>query len=1427
MKIMSTIESTTETSLKSKSKEDGSNILTSRVPNEILWKAGDRFHGLFDEYIEHLGTKHASQRIAVELCDRQVSFSALSALANRISHYLIAQGVSPGDRVAILFERTPEAYASVLALSQVGAVFVPLDPSFPADRVAFIIEDSAIETVLSLTIYSTVFNPLDVNFIALDACEDDIAKLPATKPNVELTGEDSPAYIIYTSGTTGRPKGVQIDHSSICNFMRVAKGCYGFSESDRVYQSLTLAFDYSFEEIWVPLICGACLVPAPSGVNLVGDELHQFLQDNRITAYCSVPTILATIDADLPDLKLLLVSGEACPVDIAQRWATAERRLLNVYGPTETTVSATWSVVEPNKPITIGEPLTTYSVVIMEPETTRVLPYGEVGEIVIAGVGVASGYLNREAETEKAFIKDTVGMPQNPGGMLYRSGDLGCITESGHIEYRGRADTQVKIRGFRIELAEIEQVARDVSGINSFVVNPWSGENGTELVAYFVPDTQSSEPKTVDVSKIHNDMAERLPPYMVPCQFEELEALPLQASGKIDRRALPEPSATRLTDSGREFIQPAEGLESDLADILMSTLKIESVSADADFFNDLGADSLIMARYLGAVRRKLKQKKASMVLVYENPSIIALAAALDATAEAKPSTTAKQSSSEKADTKNPDGAGETNNPSDGSNNDLRYAPLPQRENWVASRAQHRLCAIMQLAYMFIVAVVFTTMAAVAIRWVFASQGWADIYLRSVGSSVFMFISLIVFSIAVKWIAVGRFTEKEIPLWSAAYLRFWIAKTAIRTSPMIAFVGTPFYNYYLRLLGARIGKGTLIFAPAPVCTDLISIGDNTLVRQDSIFNGYTVHRGWVRTGSVHIGDQAYIGEQTVLDINTVIGNSTQLGNSSCLQEGQQVPDGEIWHGTPARKTTVNYDRVEGLNISRWAGEIYTGSFMLSGFLVTGPIVFMIAYLILTNVFGTTSESIGSASSISLAMIPLVMLGLYIGSIVVAMLNVVTIPKLYNLFFKPDKVHKLFGFQYWLARSINQSSNSLFLHSLWGDSSLIMPYFKAVGYDLSTATQNGSNFGVEQIHHSPFLCKFNRNTLVSDGLYMLNMDMSTSSFRMSQIEVPADAYLGNDLRYPVGAKVGADCMIATKAMLPIEGKLHEGVGILGSPPIEIPRSVARDGRFDHYKKPGIFEQRLKMKLKSNLITLGLFMLRAYIAMVVIGLVVAGVVKLLFTDSIPSSVNIGLIGGVLAMFSLFFVSLYNIAWEWAVVKLYPVKPRVCSLYERPFWNHERFWKMNINLILETFNGTPIKPLMLKLQGAKIGKMVFDNGAGITEPSTVEIGDYACMNFGSAVQGHSLEDGTFKSDSIKLGKRCTIGVSGFVHYGTNIGDDAVIEAHSFLMKGSVVGNSERWGGNPAQPIVEAVEPVALETLKATVGLETKIRSVALAEVD
>ncbi|MEP1206172.1 MAG: Pls/PosA family non-ribosomal peptide synthetase [Rhizobiaceae bacterium] len=1391
---------------------------------DILWSEGERFHHVVEKLVDDLGTKQARSKVAVEYADNQISWHELETLSNRIASLMIAWGVKPGDRVALLFDRSIFAYASQLATSKCGAVFVPLDAAFPQGRIEFILKDSGANFVATLTQYSMLFKDMGATVMAFDALEEEIERQSGKRPALKSDTADELCYLIYTSGTTGRPKGVQINHSSICNFLKVAVEEYGFVSDDRVYQSLTIAFDYSFEEIWVPLLSRSVLVPAPSGVNLLGSDLAEFLVSNKITALCSVPTILATIDQQLPELRLLITSGEAFPPDLLSRWTKPDSTILNLYGPTETTVSATWTRLEEGSTVTIGQPLPTYSVMVLNPDKNRVLPFGQEGELAIAGIGVSSGYLNRETETARAFIKDFIGVKNNPSGMIYRSGDRVRINEQHEIEYLGRIDSQVKIRGYRIELSEIEAVARESDDLPAIVVNPVETEPGSvELAAYFVADEKDS---SQSASIIQDRLKQNLPAYMVPAYFEPIAEIPMLASGKVDRNALPIPSGPRLLEGGKQFVAPADGLEAGLAEVLGSLLKTEAISADADFFDDLGANSLIMARYIGSVRKKLGLKKVSMKLIYEYTTVATLAAAL-APAE-EPAVEDKALQTMQPDTlveNTKDLASTMSAPLEAANSNTTVREITPRikteqpasnptveqkdeasgsASWmddqrihIAKTWEYYLCGALQLTYMFVISLLGSIAAIAAIKWVWNSEGFLEIYLRSAISGSALFFGTTAFFIAVKWLVWGRFKQQEVKLWSLDYVRFWIAQLSTRANPMAAFAGSPLYNVYLRMLGAKIGRGARIFAPPPVCADLVSIGENSVVRQTAMLTGFTVHRGIVRMGNVEIGDNSFIGEASMMDINTKIGSGSQLGTSSCLHQNHEVPDGEIYQGSPAQKTETDYIRVPLLDLSEWRARFYSVGELVTALLIAAPLPFAIVTLLAQQFLGETTAT---ASTGSLLLNPAYLFGysvaLYFGGILLALLSVMTVPKFFNLFFKPDIVHPLFGFQYYLANRITTGSQSAMLQELFGDSSMILPYFTTLGYDLSESTQNGSNFGVEQLHHSPFLCKFNRNTLVSDGLHMMNMDHSQSSFKMSAIEVPPDAYLGNDLHYPVGAKVGANCLIATKAMVPIDGEMQDNCGILGSPPFAIPRSGPMDPTHAHYKQPGVFEQRLSMKLKSNLITLGLFTARNLSIVFLMLLMTATIHQIWGIEIINSPVFAAFVLACSMIGLAVLLPLYCIMFERLQNLHRPMKPVICSLYERHFWDHERFWKLNINHYLTIFDGTPIKNFLTRCQGVKLGRMVYDGGAGISEPHMVEIGDYACLNIETSLQGHSLEDGTFKSDSIKIGDRSTVGVKGFVHYGVEAGNDAVIGADAFVMKGSVIGDDEHWSGNPAKSI-------------------------------
>ncbi|MEZ5409021.1 MAG: Pls/PosA family non-ribosomal peptide synthetase [Acidimicrobiales bacterium] len=1372
-------------------------VLVGHAGHPVAWSPGERLHDLFDQTCIRLG-RHAGRRLAVDYGGIGYSFAELRDRSHQLAHHLTGEGIAPGQRVALLLGRSVDAYAIVLALSRIGASWVPLDASFPPERIRFLLADSGAAAVLTVDEHTGRFDNAEVPVVLMDRAQPGIGRHrrrgfePPSGP--AGPGSDRPrdleCYVIYTSGSTGQPKGVPIRHSSIVNFVRVAAGLYGFEPGDRVFQGLTIAFDYAFEEIWVPLVAGATLVPAPPGAQMVGDDLRHFLDEQRITAMATVPTVLATVRPPLPSLRLLLVSGEACPADMIGPWLAAGRRVLNLYGPTETTVSATWGELAPGRPITIGRPLPTYTVAILDPDGPGLVPRGGVGEITVGGIGVAEGYLNRPEQTAAAFVDDILGLGDNPSGKLYRTGDLGRITDDGEVEYLGRIDTQVKIRGYRIELTEIEAAARAVPGVGNAVVAPHTLADGsTVLAAWLAPAAPGLA--AVDLGAVYAALRAELPSYMVPALLEPIAEIPLLPSGKADRSALPAPTGGRFVADEVELVAPRTETEARLAGLLAEVLGLPAVSVEADFFSELGADSLTLARYVTELRATLGVRRVTLKQLYQHPTIAALAALLPAPigpAEPSPAVAAAPPpAAASVAVAGPE-------PIPASTTIAGSAPAPASSVRVPSRAAHVATGVAQVAIQLLVLVVSAAGGVAAFRFLGQPAGAVGTGLRLVAAGGGLWLATVAGLVAVKWLAVGRFTAEPVPLWTTRYVRFWVARLAVTLNPMVLLSGTPAYNLYLRAVGVRVGPGAVVLAPPPVCTDLVSIGAGAVVRHEAVLATYVAGGGWLRPGPISVGERALVGDGSVLSPGTAVGAGAQLGPASALLARQRVPEGAVWQGSPAEPCPTTFDRCEPGPMSRRRRVRFTVFQLLSLALVTLPLsmapVALAARLEVSwdAPLGTGGGPAGAALRWGVAALVLEAASLAAGAIAV-----MAVPRLLRPLVTPEVSHPLHGLRWQAARALGRFSNNRFLCTVFGDSAMILGWLSAVGYDLSRATQTGSNFGVDQRHHSPFLCSFDRNTLVSDGLRMTNLEVSATSFRLRAVSVPPDTYLGNVVRYPADAVVGPNCLIATKAAVPVDGPVRTGVGLLGSPAFEIPRTVQRDRLFDLYKQPGLLEQRLAGKLRSNLVTMALYLVRwwllTFVALgsgaVALGLVGPGAGLLPTAVALALAVAVSTVAG----------ALLSILAERLVTRGRPLQPLYCSLYDPRFWAHERFWKLNYNAFLRVFDGTPLKPWFLRLQGARVGARMFDDGAGLTEPALVTIGDDCSLNHGAALQAHSLEDGTFKSDRIRLGSGCTVGPAALVHYATDLGDGCVVDPDSFVMKGTTVEPGGYWQGNPARP--------------------------------
>jgi non-ribosomal peptide synthetase-like protein len=808
-------------------------------------------------------------------------------------------------------------------------------------------------------------------------------------------------------------------------------------------------------------------------------------------------------------------------------------------------------------------------------------------------------------------------------------------------------------------------------------------------------------------------------------------------------------------------------LERVLADVLADVVRAERVSVDSNFFDDLGADSMVMAQFCARVRKRPDLPSVSIKDIYQHPTIRSLATALGDPAPV-PVESPTQTSAE--------------------------VVTP------AGKPRFVLCGALQLliflGYSYLAALVI----AHGYDWISAGSGVLDIYLRSVLSGCALFGFLFAVPILAKWILIGRWKPQQIRIWSLRYVRFWVVKTLVRRNPIVFFTGSPLFNLYLRALGAKVGRGVVIFSThVPICTDLLTIGDGTVIRKDAFINGYRAHAGFIQVGAITIGKNVVISEQTVIDIDTSMGDGTQLGHASSLHSGQTVPDGQHWHGTPAQQTDEEYRTVfrAGCGIFRRAAyglwQLLTLLLVYLPISIGGVILLTVEVPRLSELMG---DGFGAFTSWTFYRDALaVSFVLFFGSVLAGFVIVMTVPRLLTLAIRPNKVYRLYGFHYGVHRWIVRLTNAKFLSNLVGDSSWIVYYLRGIGYDLGKIVQMGANFGGQVKHESPFLSSIGSGTMVADALSVMNAEYSSTSFRLSRASIGARNFLGNGIAYPPRGRTGDNCLLATKVMVPISGRVRENVGLLGSPPFEIPRSVERDSRFDYLRSGDEFRRRLAAKNRHNLVTI-LWCLFARWMFVFLLTVLTGIVADLYTSWGAAAIALEL------MLSTVFGVAYWVLVDGIVRGFKPLPVLFCSIYERAMWRHERYWKVPSTSYLVAFAGTPFINVILRGLGARIGRRVFNDGFGLSERSLVTIGDACTLNEMSGIQCHSQEDGTFKSDYSTLGSNVTLGTGSLVHYGVTVGDGAELTTDCFLMKGEQVPPHARWGGNPA---TEMPVPAAL----------------------
>jgi len=573
------------------------------------------------ELVHHSIARHALQQpdaTALLFDESSLSFGELNARANRLAHRLITLGVRPDMRVGIVMERSLEMVVGILGILKAGGAYLPLDPEYPAQRLAYMVEDSGIELLLSHRATRALIPGQD-GLVRLEVDSLDVSGEPDTDPQVALHGEHL-AYVIYTSGSTGKPKGAAVRHEALRSCMAWMQSTYGLSGDDTVLHKAPFGFDVSCWEMFWPMTSGVRLVIANPGDHRDPERLVQLIQRHQITTLNFVPSMLQAflahpgIEASTR-LKHIIVGGEAMPAE-TQREALRRlsgATLQNLYGPTETTIHVTrWTCRDDGQSLVpIGRPISDTQAWVLDAELNPV-PRGVAGELYLGGVNLARGYLNKPGLSAERFVAD----PFGSGGRLYRTGDLVRWNAEGQIEYLGRIDHQVKIRGFRIELGEIEAQLLAQPTLREAVVVAKQGAAGASLVAYVAPHAGQS----VDVAALRESLGRTLPDYMVPKAIVVLEALPLNANGKVERKALPEPEGLGRAAA---YEAPQGHVARTLAAIWSEVLQVAQVGLHDNFF-DLGGHSLLLIRAHRLLEDRL-QVALPLVNLFKYPTVESLA----------------------------------------------------------------------------------------------------------------------------------------------------------------------------------------------------------------------------------------------------------------------------------------------------------------------------------------------------------------------------------------------------------------------------------------------------------------------------------------------------------------------------------------------------------------------------------------------------------------------------------------------------------------------------------------------------------------------------------------------------------------------------------------------------------------------------------
>ena len=1293
---------------------------------------------------------------------RTLSYRELDAQADLVAARLIAAGVGPGRIVGLWLARGVELLVLQAGIAKAGAAWLPVDEDTPVERLQVCLDDAQAAGVLTNEAMaprlSEIGRPVWTaeRLLAPAAAGEVLARRGAVSP-------DAPAYVIYTSGSTGKPKGILISQRSICHFLRSENEVLGVRADDKVYQGFSVAFDMSFEEIWIAYLVGATLWLGPKEISGDPETLPRMLAENHVTVLHAVPTLLALFNQEVPTLRLINLGGEMCPESLVERWSKPGRQMFNTYGPTEATVSASLARLQPGQPVTIGTPLPNYGLLVIDANTEaqpvpgaaalRLLPRGEIGELCIIGPGLAEGYLGRPDLTADKFLPNPWSAGQHDA-RLYRTGDLARIGADGEVVCLGRADDQVKIRGFRVELGEIEALLAQQGGVGTVAVLLRKDDGIDQLVAYIVPDAGIRlEPKT-----LRNDLAAVLPPYMVPGRYEMLDAMPRLTSGKIDRKALKAmPLSAPPSGNNADSDLPETPAEEALFAALATLFPGQQILRQADFFSDLGGHSFFAARLASALRADPRFAHITVRDIYQQRQIGKIAQVL----------------------------------ADAPDAGIAEADWTPPSAWARWR-----CGIAQAAAMpGLVALRMAQWLAPFFTYHFFTGDPGDSVARAIAASVgvFLLATLMEFLIAIagKWLIAGRLKAGDYPLWGLTYYRWWLADRLVEAAPAYLLSGSSLNAWWLRALGAKVGDDVIIGSMTLRAPDLLNIGDRVSIGNAANFENARVQRGRLLLGTITLEDDAYVSSYAILEGNTHIEPAGHLEGQSALGDGGRVPAGRIWVGSPARDAGAFDPHAlpprPAVTAARRIGE---GVFFVFGILLIVTVFFMPVFpsFVLIDWFdeqGWLPWVQGDDLRIQLLRyfllaFPASTVLIILTALVSAGIRWSVLPRL-----QPGRssTHSNTYCAKWLVSQIQESSLNV-LHGIYA--TIYAPFwYRLLGAKVGRDAEISTALGVV-----PDMLTLGDETFIADAVMLGDEEIDGGWMTMQPTVVSNRSFVGNGAYIPDGTVLPESVLIGVHSRAPDNAQMRSGDTWLGSPPINLPAREQTSG----YPESLTFHP-------SPLRRLGRGLIEAFRIVAPHALVIAVGYTLVLAVMPAAGAgrwaeviwDLTLAGLVYGIGNYFFVVMF----KWLLIGRYRKQSE--PMWTPFVWLSEGVTNLYEGIAVPNFmrylRGTPWLPLAFNLLGSKIGRGVYLDTTDITEFDCVHIGEYSELNALTCPQTHLFEDRVMKIDHVQIGARVYLGPRSAVLYSAKVGDNARLGALTLVMKGEHIPAGGNWAGCPAAP--------------------------------